>query len=71
MYIPMYISMYKSESKFYIPSVRWRGRVARSVPCRLYLSSVSTRSSFAAGWTVSGRPTLGSMCISSLGSSAK
>ena len=36
------------------------GEVARFFPRRLYLLSVSTRSLFAVGWTVSERPIIGS-----------
>ena len=52
------------------PSALW-GRVASSFPCRLYLLSVFTRSPFAAGWTVSKRPTLSSKCVSNRGSSVQ
>ena len=48
------------------PSAFW-GTVASSFPRRLYLPSVSTGSPFAAGWTVSERPTIGSRWVPSRG----
>ena len=74
--------IYKGKGKSHIRSVRWGvpvsedicpepsvfwGRVASSFPRRLYLPSVSTGSPFAAGWTVSERPTIGSRWVSNRG----
>ena len=43
------------------------GRVGSSFPCSLYFTSVSTGSPFAAGWTVSGLPNIGSRWVPNRG----